>query len=174
MIQDLWAGIQLQSKAHAGAEVTLESGQPQRIQKGKAEETQYPQGYEQLPTSSTLATSLFCVAFQSCISFNKSKKRSSHLVVIQPTLCVPSSPPGVCPSCAPRQLRHSRVCTVTDSCTPDELTRSTISLPAVPGPSCTVPLVHERPASGTHLTPPALQHLGGAGEGAPNRNWFVS
>lgn len=74
MIQDLWAGIQLQSKAHAGAEVTLESGQPQRIQKGKAEETQYPQGYEQLPTSSTLATSLFCVAFQSCISFNKSKK----------------------------------------------------------------------------------------------------
>lgn len=73
MIQDLWVGIQLQSKAHAGAEVTLESGQPQRIQKGKAE-TQYPQGYEQLPTSSTLATSLFCVAFQSCISFNKSKK----------------------------------------------------------------------------------------------------
>lgn len=74
MIQDLWAGIQLQSKAHAGAEVTLESGQPQRIQKGNVEETQYPQGYKQLPTSSTLATSLFCVAFQSCISFNKSKK----------------------------------------------------------------------------------------------------
>lgn len=74
IIQDLWGRIQLQNKAHAGAEVMLESGQPQRIENGKAEETQYPQGYEQLAKSSTLATSLFCVAFQSCISFNKSKK----------------------------------------------------------------------------------------------------
>lgn len=92
MIQDLWARIQLQNKAHAGAKVTLESGQPQRIQKGKAEETQSPQGYKKLPMSSTLATSLFRVAFQSRVSFNKSKKRSSHLVVLQPTLVCPLQP----------------------------------------------------------------------------------
>lgn len=38
----------------------------------------------------------------------------------------------VCLSSAFRQLQHSSVWTVTDSCTVDELTRFTISLPVVP------------------------------------------
>lgn len=64
MIQDLWAGNQLQGKAHAGAEVMLEPGQPQRTQKGKREETRCPPGgTSSSPTISTLATSPFFGAF---------------------------------------------------------------------------------------------------------------
>lgn len=47
------------------------------------EETQYPSGgMSSSPVISTLATSTFFVAFWSCISFKKSKKWSSHPVVI--------------------------------------------------------------------------------------------
>lgn len=165
MIQDLWTRIQLQNKAHGGAEVTLESGQPQRTQKGKAEETQYPRGYEKLPTSSTLATSRSVLHFKAVFPLTSPKSEVPTRWKSSPP-CV--SPPAVCPSCAPRQLRHSRVCTVTDSCTPDELTRNTISLPAVPGPTCAW-----APGLGNASDPACPPAPGGARQGAPNRNWFV-
>ena len=158
--------------------MTLQSGQPHRVPKGKRE-TQYPPGgTSSSPTISTVATPPLFVPFQSCISFTVQFPPSGDTK--RAPLYFPAALPVCGLSCAPRQLPHSSVRSVTGSWHPGRanqvrhLAPGRAGVPAVPLHLCMSIRARERVQLRAGTPPPALQCPGERGKGPPDRNWFVS